>query len=546
MLSAPFWTLDDKLSILDNAQIQSLKNIPIIFKTSFFGASRYYRPLVTLSFALNYRWFGFNPFFFNLTNLFLHLLVSLLVFKAAAFLLKDKTLGFLTAFLFVAHPINAEAVSHIAGRSILLCAFFEWSSFILYCMAREKKRVALYILSLICFCCALLSKESSAMLLGVLLAYEFFFKNSSLEPVFKKAKNVFPFLIILLIYIAARKILGIISIPYGFTLGDTLLGVATFLTSVFSYLRIFIFPADLYSERIFILQESFLSPFVLATLALLGAGLFVLIKLRKHIKKEIIFFLSFIVLTLFPVSQIVPLRLQPGYIFFPDHFWYVPSVGVFALLVTLGVFVSRRTPSIIFKMVVGIWIVVLLSMTVQQNIYATNETASFKKVLFYQPTHAWAHTIMGMKSVKQEDFKKAEHHFRQTLESNPFDVRARISLGKTLIDQGRYWEGLNQYDQIADAENLETMLKDNKAKTYKILQDKYEQMLKEDSNNEVVYYSLGVVYSKKGEFKEAAALYRQALSLDPGINNARQNLCHAYHMLGEEGKAKECLNGILP
>ncbi|MDD3374322.1 MAG: tetratricopeptide repeat protein [Candidatus Omnitrophica bacterium] len=546
MLSAPFKVLDDQISILDNTQIQSLRNIPAIFKTSFFGANRYYRPLVTLSFALNYRWFGFNPFFFNLTNLFLHLLVSLLVFKSVSLILKNKVLGFLTALLFVIHPINAEAVSYIAGRSILLCAFFEWSSFILYCLFREKKKIVYYALSLFCFCLALLSKESSVMLPFVLLAYEFFIKNFVRRDILKLVKNISPFFVLLVTYAIIRKILGIVAIPHGFMLKDILLGIATFLTSIFGYLRIFIFPYDLYFDRIFPLEKSFFSGSILGVVLIACVCLFILIKLRKHIKKEMLFFLVFLVFTLFPVSQIIPLRLQPGYIIFPNHFWYVPSVGIFALFVIVSVFVYKRISPIIFRIMIILWFVLLSVTTIQENIYATNEEAVIGKILFYQPSHVRAHTIMGLKRAEEENFKEAEYHFEEALKADPFNARARISLGKALVDQGQYWQGISQYDQVVGAENLEKTLNENKTKVYEILQNKYEQMLKSDPENPSIYYSLGVVYSEKEEFLKAISLYQKTLLLDPSFDNARQNLCYGYHMLGEGKKAQECLEGKLP
>jgi len=108
-----------------------------------------------LSFALEYRWFGLNLFLFNLTNLLLYLFVSLFVFKVASFLLKNRILGFLMALLFVAHSINAEFAFHVAGCSILLCAFLGWSSLILYFSQRKEKDFVLYFIFDLFFLCSL-------------------------------------------------------------------------------------------------------------------------------------------------------------------------------------------------------------------------------------------------------------------------------------------------------------------------------------------------------------------------------------------------------
>lgn len=546
MLSAPFKILDDEISILNNTQIESFKNILSIFKSSFFGADRYYRPLVTLSFTVERQLFGLNSFFFNLTNLILHLCVSLLVFRVCSRILKNEFLGFLVGILFVIHPINAEAVSHIAGRSILLSAFFEWSSFILYLIFREKKKISCYLMSLGCFCLALLSKESSLMFPAIIFIYEYIFHQLNKENILKRIKPVLGFFLISVIYLFLRKDLGIVSMPHSFALKDAFLGILTFMIGFFDYLRILTFPCDLYFERIFSVQQTLLTSQFLLILLIIVISVFVLIKLRKHIDKRIVFFGAFTIITFFPVCQIIPLRLQPGYIFFPNHFWYVPSVGIFSLLAILILFLHKNFSGLIFKIVIIPWLIVLGALTVQENIYATSPIASQKKAIFYQPHHQRAHAILGLYWARQKDFKQAEYHFREVLKVDPGDVRARISLGRALIDQDQYWKGLSEYENVAHSQDFKDIFDGNIREAYATLEDRYRGMLLEDPKNAAIYFSLGVAYSKEEKFLKAIEMYKETLKLDPEFENAHQNLCFAYHMLGKEKKAQTCLEeGII-
>src|SRR5271156_81911 len=64
MLKAPFKTMDDRISIVENPTIKSTANIPEIFKQGYFNDQHYYRPLVNLSFMGEYQAFGLDPFFF--------------------------------------------------------------------------------------------------------------------------------------------------------------------------------------------------------------------------------------------------------------------------------------------------------------------------------------------------------------------------------------------------------------------------------------------------------------------------------------------------
>ena len=68
-------------------------------------------------------------------------------------------------------------------------------------------------------------------------------------------------------------------------------------------------------------------------------------------------------------------------------------------------------------------------------------------------------------------------------------------------------------------------------------------MLEKDPENLLIYYSLGVVHFKKGDFLEAVLFYQETLLLDLSHSNVWQNLCHGYHMLGEDEKAQKCLEG---
>jgi tetratricopeptide (TPR) repeat protein len=90
-----------------------------------------YRPLTSLSFALEWKLFGGRPLGFHLANVLIHALVGLMVF---AFLLEVSTVGpaFLGAALFVVHPLHAEAVANVVGRAELYCALFFLMACILY------------------------------------------------------------------------------------------------------------------------------------------------------------------------------------------------------------------------------------------------------------------------------------------------------------------------------------------------------------------------------------------------------------------------------
>jgi len=134
------------------------------------------RPLLKLSYALNWAT-GMGLFGFHLANLLIHLGNSILVLLLARKLTGSSSqmgcVALFTALLFALHPIQAEAVTYVAGRSASLMAFFYLASLAAYIHGRVEGRPLLtYALSPALFLLALAVKETAATLPAALLLWE--------------------------------------------------------------------------------------------------------------------------------------------------------------------------------------------------------------------------------------------------------------------------------------------------------------------------------------------------------------------------------------
>jgi tetratricopeptide (TPR) repeat protein len=247
-----------------------------------------------------------------------------------------------------------------------------------------------------------------------------------------------------------------------------------------------------------------------------------------------------------PLSQIIPIRSQAGYICIPDHFLYVPSVGFLALIVLSFSAVmkilpeKRRIARFLMGALAGGWIIFLSLATITQNIYAANEITMYKRSLLFAPNHVRINIALGLRYVMNKDFKNGEIYFQKAVDTEPFNTRARLGLGTALLDQNRCWEGLTEYDKITDIANFKELMEGNKNLAYRKLIAQYEGMLKEDPTDARIYYSLGVVYAKKGDFPKAIGYFKDTLDRDPLNENAQANLCNSYMASGQDGEAKEC------
>lgn len=158
---------DDKGIIFE--QIQGIKGFSI-YKPSFI----YYRPLVAVSFLMDYLCWGYRPFGYHLTNVLLHVFNVLLFYLLSKRLLEHigpgtaSNLTFFLTLVFALHPVHVESVTWIAGRTDLLSCFFCLFTLLavqLYWPKRDKRAL---VLVLVFFFLTVLSKETAISLLIIL------------------------------------------------------------------------------------------------------------------------------------------------------------------------------------------------------------------------------------------------------------------------------------------------------------------------------------------------------------------------------------------
>jgi len=147
------------------------------------------RPISMVSFALNYYFSGFTPFYFKLTNVAIHLLNGFLVYllvhliaRAMGQALKTSSVGRVLALMLAAawaiHPIQLTSVLYVVQRMTSLSSMFMLIGLVLHIWARQllpfdKRGLwALIVAWGIVLPLALLSKETGVLFVGYVFAYE--------------------------------------------------------------------------------------------------------------------------------------------------------------------------------------------------------------------------------------------------------------------------------------------------------------------------------------------------------------------------------------
>jgi tetratricopeptide (TPR) repeat protein len=174
------FTYDDKAIVRDNARLRSPAKVSELFTTSYFGGPRGqgtgYRPILLLSFAIQWWIHGGNAFGFHIVNVALHVLVTLLLARALSRLEVPPAVAFGAALVFAVHPIHVEAVTSLVGRGETLAAAFVFGVLLFALRYRREtagpRRALALVFALLCYVLGVLSKESAAVApLLVLLAY---------------------------------------------------------------------------------------------------------------------------------------------------------------------------------------------------------------------------------------------------------------------------------------------------------------------------------------------------------------------------------------
>ena len=109
------------------------------------GSNALSRPISMVSFAVNYYFFGMDPYYFKAVNLSIHLINGILVFFLARLLIMlhlrirgemdDQTaswIGIAVAAIWLLHPFNLTGVLYVVQRMTSLAALFTLAGLALY------------------------------------------------------------------------------------------------------------------------------------------------------------------------------------------------------------------------------------------------------------------------------------------------------------------------------------------------------------------------------------------------------------------------------
>jgi tetratricopeptide (TPR) repeat protein len=520
--------LDDLLYIAGNITLQSPHQILRIFTSPFsdpqFGL---YRPLTALTLAINYWIGGLHPDGFHLINRLLHILSALGIFWVLQRLLRSSPLVPLpTALLFAVHPFQVEAITYINGRADALAAlFFIFASYYFVRMRQaESHSNKPYLLSLLFYFLAMLSKENGITWLGVALLTDLIYvSQGSLKGFLAKLRHDFwkvyaGYLALTMAFLTIRFLvlpritLGEISFvvnPLAHT--TSWVRVLTALKVCFQSIGLFFWPAVFsadYSFNQIPLLTRWNDPASLLVFAL-TVGFLTLLAWSYRRKPDIFFGLGFFVTTYSIVSNLVfPIGTIRA-----DRLMYLPQLG---LCLIVGVALSS---------------------------WAGFFQTGVKKRIFHGALAVLLILLMARTIVRNSDWKDVLTLYQATVTASPHSVKAQTLLAS------RYAE-LNQPEQAMEHYKLaEAILPDypdliNNLALLELQRGKIDEaisycqrVLAKDPNSGAARNTLGSALAMRGDSFGAIAQFDFVIQQNPANVSAHYNKANALYLAGRDSDA---------
>lgn len=521
------WYLDDFRNIVENPLVRDPGE----------ALRRVFQPrgVAFLSFALNQALGGMVPTAFRLVNILIHAGAAILVWRILCRVFRASTLlPVAGGLLFLAHPLQTQAVTYIVQRLAGMAGCFFLLAVYLYIRARESEAGGeqgrgrgWQAGALVAFALALWTKQNTVVLPLVLLCLDYCILDRERFSLRASLLRALPYLglaLLAVVQLAATDAQFVESLSakaqvYSESMtGETgstgtmpLRYFATELIVFWLYFKLLLFPVGQmldYSWPVVSSVWNWRSVLALAGFVLLfaaGRGL-------RLWNRRTAFGVAWFFLTLAVESSFIP--LDPVF----EHRLYLPIFGAVVVVLELLVLYcpARRQLPVLAGM-----LLILAGLTISRNALWADSVAFWRDNLAKAPANSRAMINLGQAYQLRGDSAAAAEILQQALTLSPDNSVAASGVGNALLHLGR----------LAEARAA------------------FERALQLDSDNALANSYLGGLCMTAGETERGMQLLERAVALEPGNSTFLQNLAVGLDLAGRRSEAETVYRralGIFP
>ena len=528
------WVYDDPPQIPQNPNLH-WNRLGFLFTHQLWASMsgsqrRFYRPFLSLWFLVNKTLFGLNPHGFHVTSLLAHITATALAFFIASRLLKEAGSALLAAAVFGLHPLQAESASWISSVNDPLAAALCFASFLAYKKAAASQRSAVgwWALSGLLFLSALLTKEVSVVLPGIILIdlWSNSLSSNSIGKPATPSSSHFPLAIISTYGVAAVLWLSLrFWALRGAQPASSSLPWSTIILTVpkillFNLYRT-VLPLGLSPHYDFRLIEAPSAQFLLTLLAVLALAALAITAARRDPRLWTAF--AWLIL---PVLPTLDLRLMNEDDFIHDRYTYMSMLGV-ALLVGFAYsclrkeWIRKKWPQLqLVRLLAAAIVVVFAFASAIQSQYWANDVILFSRAVSRAPENEWAQLNYGSALSDRHRYGEAAPHFVRSYELKP-GWRAADFAGFAYqqsgdLPQAERWfrNALQQNPTLANAWFGLAQIRLAQHNPDQAI-DFLNQALAIQPDAEGYHYELGTALEQASRPSEALAAYQRELQLYP-------------------------------
>lgn len=528
--SVPF-LFDDAANLHTSAAMQSpgIEGVKAAFKSR--------RAFGIITFQLNHALFGESLFWYHATNLFIHLAAAITLYYLLMLLGETpygrKTacraeylapLSLVAALLFVAHPLQTQAVTYIVQRFASLATLLYLAAVVSYLHMRLAQEISGRYVTFasvawgvglaVCAFLAFYTKETTYTLPLALMVTEFLFFKGSRRKYLLIGAGVLTLTaaIIMLSIVFGRSLDATIAALDETTRIQTSVSRSDYLLTQFrvimTYIRLLFWPARQSIDYAYTLSHSLAEWRVALALAGIVLLLFTAVILTGKSRNErpLLRFAAFGMFWFF-ITLLIESSFLPIIDLIFEHRVYLPSVGAFTA-VSAGAFalggngVRARQRICQGALLVSF---LLCALTWQRNTVWQSEVSLWKDAVSKYPLNSRGWSNLAGAYIKRREAENALKATVRALELDRSYAGAWNNLGIAIDLLGVYNDRFHRTSE---------MFQDPRSRTEKSI----NRWQGEVNNN------LGLAYEILGNFPKAVENYRNAIGYNPALGLAYYNL----------------------